>query len=436
METSKKILVSGAGLVGSLLAITLKKLGHQVELFEARSDMRKDSSLAGKSINLILTRKGIEPLKKVDLLDTVLTITTPVYGRMMHSISGELTYQPYGKDDNEKNYSVSRGELNKLLMTEAEKAGVIIHFENGLKSIDFEKKVASFENDTQEFDHFFGTDGAGSIARGELLKVNPNAKSDMWPLGSHYKELSMPANSDGTYRIDEKSLHIWPRGKHMLMALPNSDGSFTMTLYMPEQWYSDFSSIEKVSSYFKEFYPDVIEHMPNFETEFFENPQGFLGSLDLNTWVHEDKLCLMGDAAHAIVPFFGQGMNCGFSDVDYFLTILEENTDDWEKVFSDYELHQKPNGDAIRDMSIENFKVMCESVADETYLFKKKVEHIIENAMPELFRSRYAKVVYTTTPYHIAKSQAEEQSQIIDQLCTDLNKPEDVDLDLARRLLF
>jgi kynurenine 3-monooxygenase len=436
METPKDIIISGAGLAGSLLAISLKNRGHRVRVFEMRKDMREASLLAGKSINLILTRKGIEPLKKMGLLDTVLEITTPVYGRMMHSNTGELTYQPYGKDESEKNYSVPRGELNKLLMTEAEKVGAEFIFENGLKSIDIDSNTAHFtKGNTESFDHFFGADGSGSISRKELLKIDPSSKSELWPLGSHYKELSMPSTPDGNYRIDQKALHIWPRGEHMLMALPNHNGSFTMTIYMPEDWFTRFDTIEKVQHYFEEYYPDVIEHMPEFATEFLENNQGFLGSLEMNQWVFQDKLCLIGDAAHAIVPFFGQGMNCAFSDVDYLLNQLDENDDDWTKTFAAYQSHQKPNGDAIRDMSIENFKVMCESVADEQYLFKKKVEHIIENAMPHIYRSRYAKVVYTTLPYHIAKQRDEVESKIIDQLCNGLSKPEDVDLEQARNML-
>lgn len=436
METSKKILIAGAGLVGSLLAIALKNRGHKVMIFERRSDMRLDTTLAGKSINLILTRKGIIPLEKLGLLEKVLTITTPVFGRMMHDLAGNLTYQPYGRDESEKNYSVPRGELNKLLMTLAEAAGVEIYFNKALKKLELENQMATFEDgSTERFDFFFGADGAGSMTRQEILRLSPSAQAELIPLGVHYKELTMPKNQDGSYKIDEKALHIWPRGEHMLMALPNNDGSFTMTVYLPEQWFERFESATDVKAYFQEYYSDAISLMPDFADEFLENPQGFLGSLEMNEWTYADKVCLIGDAAHAIVPFYGQGMNCGFSDVNFLLEQLEVNANDWSATFKNYQNHQKPNGDAIRDLSIENFKVMSSKVADEKYLFRKKVENIIEKEMPELYRSLYARVVYSDLPYHVAKSKAQEQSVLIDQLCEGLKQPEDVDLNRARKLL-
>lgn len=364
MESPRKILISGAGLVGSLMAIAMKKRGHNVELHELRSDMRKDSSSAGKSINLIITAKGINPVINLGLWEKVQTIITPVTGRMMHSKSAELTYQPYGKDETECNYSVSRAELNKLLMSEAEKMGVIIHFESGLKSLDTKNKTANFTNgEEHNYDIFLGADGAGSPTRSAILStLKDQATFKVEPLGSHYKELSMPADSSGQYQMDKKALHIWPRGNHMLMALPNQDGSFTMTLYMPEEWYEKFNTDEKIKSYFEDNYSDAIKLMPNYLKEYKENPQGFLGCVRMSPWIYQDQIVLLGDAAHAIVPFFGQGMNCGFSDVQFLLEQLDKNNDDLLKAFQAYDAHQKPNGDAIADLSIENFVEMCDKV--------------------------------------------------------------------------
>lgn len=429
----KKVIVAGAGLAGCLMAIGLKQQGYVVELFEKRQDMRKDSSgPVGRSINLILTKKGMIPLEKLGLLEKAISITTPVYGRMMHDLKGELTYQPYGKDD-EKNFSIPRSGLNILLLNECDHHNIPIHFEAGLDDLDIDNGVAIFNGQEQKFDHFIGADGAGSVTRAQLLKHNSNLKSELIPLGSHYKEMSMPS-VNGDYAIDKNSLHIWPRGEHMLMALPNQGGSFTMTVYMPEAEFDNLKTPEAVESYFKEYYPDVIQHMPEYQEEMINNPQGFLGSLEMSGWIHEDKLCLIGDAAHAIVPFFGQGMNCAFSDVNYLLVQLEKHNHDWQTALNEYQAHQKPNGDAIRQLSIENFEVMCKSVGDEKYLFQKAVENIIEKEMPELFRSRYAKVVYTDIPYHVVIKESAEDEVIIEELCKGLTAPEQVDLVRAREL--
>ncbi len=437
MEKSKKVIIAGAGLVGSLLAIALKKRGHEVLVFEKRPDLRLESLSAGKSINLILTAKGIRTIVALGLWREVQTILSPVIGRMMHNVRGEQAFQPYGKNPSECNFSVGRADLNKLLLSEAQKAGVKIHFESSLTAIDFEnKKISTTNNEMISYDLIFGTDGSGSIVRKELIKsMGEHADYKVEPLGTDYKELLMPALPNGDYAMDSKSLHIWPRGKHMLMALPNLDGSFTMTLYMPVTWFKDFEDKNKFKTYFEDNYPDTIALMPNYLEDYYCRQQGFLGIVRMKPWVYQDQLALLGDAAHAIVPFFGQGMNSGFLDIYTLLTLMDKYPDDYYKIFSEYDKEQKKNGDAIADLSLDNFVEMCERVGDEKFLFRKKVEMKIENAFPEKYRSRYGMITYTLIAYYLAKEAGVIQDQILDQVIGEVTSLEEIDLNLAEKLI-
>jgi kynurenine 3-monooxygenase len=437
METPKKIVVMGAGLVGSLLSIALKKRGHDVIVFEKRSDLRTEAISAGKSINLILTAKGIRTVVKLGLWDQVQKILSPVIGRMMHSKTGEQAFQPYGKNHTECNYSVGRGDLNKLLLTEAEKSGVKIHFESSLSSIDFDnKKVVLENNEVMNYDLIFGTDGSGSIARKELVaKIGAEASYKMEALGTDYKELLMPTKANGEYAMDSKSLHIWPRGNHMLMALPNLDGSFTMTLYMPVQWYKDFEDKNKFKKYFEENYADVIPLMPDYIEDYYSRPHGFLGIVRMKPWVYQDQMALLGDAAHAIVPFFGQGMNSGFLDVYALITLMDQHPNNYAKIFSEYNLEQKKNGDAIADLSLDNFIEMCDRVGDEKFLFRKKVEMKIEQSFPMKYRSRYGMVTYTLIPYFLAMEAGIIQDEILNELTKNTNSLDEIDLTQAEKLI-
>ena len=432
----KKVLIAGAGLVGPMLAIAMSKEGHQVTLFEARSDRRKISQDAGKSINLIITAKGLKTVEEAGILKEVKAITTPVYGRMMHSKTGELTFQAYGKDESEFNYSISRAKLNMLLMTLAEREGVQIYFDEPLEAIDFENRQASFSTHKNcQYDLFFGTDGAGSVTRKELVRIHAGAMENrVEPLGIDYKELFMPAGEQYSYQIDQKSLHIWPRGNHMLMALPNSDGSFTMTLYMPSVEFEKLDSSEKLKNYFETEYPDALPLMPDYQLDFEKNPQGFLGTVRCNPWVYQDSVALGGDAAHAVVPFFGQGMNCGFEDITY-LTKMMKCHSDWATILEEYNQHQKLSDDAIADMAIENWNVMSSSVADKNYLLRKSVEKILENEFPKKYKSRYGMVVYTLIPYHFAQRVGLLQKEILETLCSNLLNAEEVDLKQASVLI-
>lgn len=437
METPREIIISGAGLAGSLLAIALKKRGHHVTILEKRADMRKNlPSSAGRSINLIITAKGIEPLLELNLWEKVRAITLPVSGRMIHMATGELIYQPYGKDKTECNYSVSRSQLNILLINEAKAMGVNILFDTPLSDLDFKNKKAFSNHQIFPYDLFFGADGAGSTTRNLMIKKLENeASCKVEALGTDYKEMSMPASPDGASLMDKTALHIWPRGQHMLMALPNLDNTFTMTLYMPTSWYNKFDSEEKISNYFSENYPDAIKLMPDYLSEYTQNPQGFLGVVRMEPWIYEDHLLILGDAAHAIVPFFGQGMNSSFADVQYLIKQFDKNADDIQTIFSNYNSVQKKNGDAVAELSLDNFIEMCERVGDEKFLLKKKIENIIENTFPHKYRSRYAMVTYTLISYADALEGGKIQDKILNELIAQIHSPEELDLDLAERLI-
>lgn len=434
----EKVVISGAGLVGSFWALALRKKGYDVELYEKRSDMRKDSADGGRSINLVATSRGLNAFTAAGVLEEIKKIIVPVTGRMMHSLEGKLTYQPYGRDDSECNYSVSRSLLNITLLNEAEKAGAKIFFSHELESLEPDHGKATFSGKEVTFDRFFGADGAGSNTRKELLRLMPEAKESIDFISSDYKELLMPAASDGSYPIEKTALHIWPRGNHFLMALPNLDGSFTMTMYLPQMGQDGFDTLktkEDVTAFFEKYYKSSIPHMPNFAEEFFENPQGKLGTVRMSHWVYKDKVALMGDAAHAVVPFFGQGMNCGLEDCFYLLSYMEKYGNDWEKVFYEYDRNQRPNGNAIADMALENFIEMQEKVADKTFLLKKAVEHKIENEFPQKYRARYGMVTYTLIPYAVAKEAGVIQNEILDELVKGISSLEEVDLKKAESLI-
>jgi kynurenine 3-monooxygenase len=324
------------------------------------------------------------------------------------------------------------------MLDEAQKAGAKIYFEHSLESLDVESKSAVFSGTEVTFDRFFGADGAGSLTRKALLKLMPQVTEKVDFIDSDYKELFMPAGEKGDYPIDKKSLHIWPRGDHMLMALPNLNGSFTMTVYLPRSGDNGFEKIknsEDVRAFFEKHYPDSREYMPEYASEFMENPQGRLGTVKVSSWVYKDKVALVGDAAHAIVPFFGQGMNCGMEDCFYLLSFLKKHSWDWEKAFEEYDRRQRPNGNAIADMALENFVEMKDKVGDAQFLLKKKIEHKIETTFPDLYRSRYGMVTYTLIPYSLAQKAGVIQDEILEELSSSIDSVDQLDLNKALELI-
>jgi kynurenine 3-monooxygenase len=440
------VLIVGGGLVGSLAAIFLARRGLGVEVREQRPDIREAGGAGGRSINLVVASRGILPLERVGLKAGVLELTVPVRGRMMHSVSGELAYQPYGRDDSECNYSVSRAELNAHLITEAERCGVRFEFGRGLVGADLEagrlELAGPGGGDVTSVAAppvVLGADGAASAVRAEMAK-RPGFEESVELLDWGYKELTIPAGPGGSFLIEKHALHIWPRGRIMLMALPNRDGSFTVTLYLPHRGESSFERLDthqRVAELFRSQFPDAASLIPDLATAFFANPTGHLGTVRCRPWHLEGRFGLIGDAAHAIVPFFGQGMNAGFEDCRVLDELLDElGTEDWRHVLQEYSDARKPDADAIAGMALENFVEMRDRVKDPRFLLRKEVEHLLEERLPREYRSRYSMVMYgPRIPYRVAREAGAVQQSILDRLCDGLSSSADLDLDLARRLI-
>ncbi|MCY4524155.1 MAG: NAD(P)/FAD-dependent oxidoreductase [Halobacteriovoraceae bacterium] len=424
-------MVVGAGLVGPLLAIMLKKKGYRVAIFERRADMRKQKLSEGRSINLVVTSRGLAALSRIGLEKKVLEITIPVKGRMMHSSKKELTYTPYGKN-NECNYSISRGGLNRFLLDKMEEIGIPIYFSHKLIEVNNNRLIFDAgEKKSFEAERIFGADGAGSQVR-KVLAVETKEE----PLGVDYKELLMPALPSGGYPMEKNALHIWPRRTHMLMGLANLDGSFTMTLYLPQEGALSFSKIKtknEIKDFFQNDFPDVVPLIPDFVDEFLNHPASSLGTIRSYPWASSNT-CLVGDAAHAIVPFFGQGMNAGFEDCSCLFDLLNES-DDWNDIFKRYDSIRRPNGNAIADMAVENYLEMRDRVGDKRFLFKKKLEQKLEESFPAYYKSRYRIVAYTLIPYLHAQNIGEIQKDILNELAEGIDSVEDLDLDKSETLI-
>ena len=420
----EKIAITGGGLVGSLLGVYLAKRGYSVDLFERRPDMRKAKILAGRSINLALSDRGWLGLEKAGIAETIRKIAIPMAGRMIHSPEGELSFQQYGKDG-QAIYSVSRGELNKTLINEAEKfEGVNFYFNHKCTFANLETGDVSFENletgDTvsRKYDRVFGTDGAFSEIRHRLQFTDRFDYSQTY-LKDGYKELNIAANEDGTHKLDKNALHIWPRGRFMLIALPNLDGSFTCTLFFPYEGEDSFTSIdspEKLRAFFESKFPDTIELIPDLEEQYFNNPTSSLVIVKCFPWSYKDKFLLLGDSAHAIVPFYGQGMNCGFEDCRIFDELMENFDGDWRKLFHETELERKPNADAIADLALNNYIEMRDLVARPDFILRKKIEARLNQINPEKWLPLYSMVTFSHIPYKTALEEGKRQELIMQNL--------------------
>ena len=407
----KDITIIGAGLVGSLLSIYLAKRGHNVKVYERRGDMRKEKIAAGRSINLALSDRGLLALEKVDLADAIKKISIPMHGRCIHNLDGTRTFQPYGKEGQYIN-SVSRGELNKRLMDIAEEKGVEIFFNEKCTTLDWDNDVMEFENSSgvnvpsSKADIIFGADGAFSAARMQHQLQHEKFDYQQYYIDCGYKELTIPPTSQGEFAMEVNALHIWPRKDYMLIALPNLDKSFTCTLFFPFEGEASFSKLdteEKVKAFFSTTFPDAVKLMPDYVKEFFNNPTSSLVTVKCFPWIREDKFALIGDAAHAIVPFFGQGMNCGFEDCRILDELIEQNGDDWHTILQQYQTLRKPDADAIADLAVNNFTEMRERTADPKFLLQKKIEARLHEEYPDKWIPAYSQVTFSP---HIRYSEA------------------------------
>lgn len=429
---SKKVTIIGAGLVGSLLSIYLTKRGYRVSIYERRSDMRKTAISAGRSINLALSDRGIRALEEVGIMDDIRQIAIPMHGRYMHQVDGSHSYQAYGKEGQYIN-SVSRGELNRKLMDLAEKNGVDIHFNHRCDHINWSDYAIRFTdteknkevNTTQDL--IFGSDGAFSAARLSHMLQHDRFQYQQYYIDFGYKELTIPPGEYGGFRMEKNALHIWPRGNYMLIALPNTDGSFTCTLFFPFEGSPSFQSLDtpdKARDFFNSTFPDASEMMPTLELDFAHNATSSLVTVKCFPWVREDRFALIGDAAHAIVPFFGQGMNCGFEDCAVLNGLMEKFEDNWDRIMPEYQRLRKPDGDAIADLALNNFVEMRDKVADPKFLLQKKIEARFSAKYPDKWIPAYAQVTFSP---HIRYSEALRNGNRQERIMQDVMSMPDIE---------
>lgn len=399
----KKTVIIGAGLVGSLLSIYLSKRGYKVSVYERRADMRKERMSAGKSINLALSDRGIKALEEVGLMDEIRKICIPMHGRFLHNADGSTAYQAYGKEGQYIN-SVSRGDLNCRLMDLAEEHGVHILFNEKCNSVNWAENKIEFEKTSSpeiqkvKADLIFGSDGAFSAARLTHQLQHDRFQYQQYYIDFGYKELTIPPGKNGSFLLEKNALHIWPRGNYMMIALPNIDGSFTCTLFFPFEGDPSFATLdtkEKVRSFFEKTFTDASPLMPTLEADFFTNPTSSLVTVKCFPWVRGDQFALIGDAAHAIVPFFGQGMNCGFEDCAVLNGLIEKHNDNWSAILPEYQSLRKPDGDAIADLALNNFVEMRDKVADPQFLLQKKIEAAFSKKHPDKWIPLYGQVTFS-----------------------------------------
>ncbi|MEN9323220.1 MAG: Kynurenine 3-monooxygenase [Bacteroidota bacterium] len=422
MQTPKKIAVVGSGLVGSLLAIYLKKAGHTVHVFDRSPDIRK-VEFSGRSINLVMSTRGWKTLQDIGLDAAVNAIGIPVDKRAIHHVDASINYQYYGKEG-EAIFSLSRGVLNRKMIDLAEEAGVEFFFDQKIWDVtlaDATLHIGETERGAWEelkFDMVFGSDGAFSRVRHRMQRQSMfNYSQEFLPLG--YKELHIPANADGSHKIDKNSLHIWPRGNFMLMALANLDGSFTCTLFMPHQGENSFESLQDVAAleaFFATHFPDTADVIPDLVDDFFKNPTSVLVTMKCFPWTHLDKVALIGDACHAIVPFYGHGMNAGFEDITVLNQMMQKYGDDWTQIFTAYQESRKPNADAIAELSYRNFMEMSTQTADDRFLLQKRIEKWFSDKHPDKWMPLYSRVTFSLQPYSEALAFGNQQNEIMDQV--------------------
>lgn len=433
MQKKKNIAIVGSGLVGSLLAIYLRKQGHEVTVFDRRPDVRT-VEFSGRSINLAMSNRGWKALAEAGIEKEIRQLALPLDKRAMHVVDKPVYFQKYG-NDGEAIYSISRGVLNRKMIDLAEEAGAVFRFEEKVWDVDMRSaQLFTGESEKSEwkeyqFDLVFGADGAFSRIRHKMQRQSRfNYSQHFIDVG--YKELTIPANADGSHKLDNASFHIWPRGEFMLIAMPNLDGSFTCTLFLPFEGKVSFESLqteEQADDFFERYFPDIKDEISNLKRDFFKNPTSAMVTIKCFPWSYYDKITLVGDSAHAIVPFYGQGMNAGFEDISVLYSKIEKYGDDWESIFEEYQNERKPNADAIAELSYRNFIEMSSKTADPSFLLRKKIEKKFTNKYPEKWIPLYSRVTFSDKSYSEALKIGDWQRQVMDEVMKMPNISEDWD---------
>ena len=437
-DSNKKITIAGAGLAGALLATLLARRGWRVEVFEKRPDPRAKGYEGGRSINLALAERGLHALRQAGLTEAVMAQAVMMRGRMVHPLEGAVQLQRYGKDDSEVIWSVHRGRLNISLLDAAEAAGATIRFDQRLDSVDFERKRLVLIDDhdrvksEHDFDVLIGADGSGSAVRQALaseIELNERFES----LGHGYKELEVPPAADGGFALEANALHIWPRGGYMCIALPNTEKTFTVTLFLPSVGDPSFATLPDhyaAHAFFAREFGDALALIPDFDADWSGHPIGHLSTLYIDRWHLDGRAVLLGDAAHAMVPFHGQGMNCAFEDCISLLQRIE-NSDSWEAAFAAFAADRQPNAAAIQAMALENYIEMRDRVDDPDFLLQRQLERVLAERHPGLFVPRYSMVSFLRIPYATAFARGQIQRRILVESTAGCTSIDQVDLAAA-----
>lgn len=435
MSKTRRITIAGAGLAGALLAVLLCRRGHDVEVFERRGDPRVRGFLGGRSINLALAERGLAALREAELADAVLAQAIVMRGRMVHFAEGGEQLQPYGLTEDEVIRSVHRARLNLLLLDAAQRAGARIHFEQGLESVDWSQRLMTLRDAdgidrSHAFEHVIGCDGAGSRIRAELAReVELGVRIE--PLGHGYKELEIPPDAQGGFRLEPNALHIWPRGSFMCIALPNTERTFTVTLFLRHEGdHPSFASVRDAAgarAFFDEYFSGMRALVPDLEHDFTHNPTGELITTRLERWQLDRRAVLLGDAAHPMVPFHGQGMNCAFEDCVALDRALADEGDVGD-AFARFFTERHANADAIQTMAVENYYEMRDRVDDADYLLQRALERLLAQRHPGRFVPRYSMVSFTRLPYALAFERGRVQRALLEAACRGKQRIEEIDL--------
>ena len=430
---SREITIVGGGLAGALLAILLARRGWSVDVYERRGDPRLHGYAGGRSINLALAERGLHALRQAGADAEVMKQAVMMRGRYVHPLHGQPGLQRYGRDDSEVIWSINRGELNIVLLDIAESHGARLHFDQRLVRVDFAAGTATFAGNGSErtlpFRALVGADGAGSTLRGEIARVVPLGERTEW-LDHGYKELEIPPAANGDFRIEPNALHIWPRGHYMCIALPNDERTFTVTLFMPHAGpYPSFERVqdgEDAQALFERDFPDALPLIPDLRRDYEANPVGMLGTLYLDRWHLDGRAVLIGDAAHAMVPFHGQGMNCAFEDCVALADQLEAHPA-LADAFAAFQAERKPNAEAIQRMALENYIEMRDKVDDAAYLLQRQLELVLQERHPGRFVPHYAMVSFMRIPYAVALHRSEVQGGLLAGATRGVDSLDDID---------